>query len=240
MRDAMTRVETLGLFIALLFAATTTAAPTADQAKAKEALKELQEYIGGWKGSGQTKPRPSPRDPFWAETVDWSWRFKKDDAWLAVSTKGGKFIKSGELRYLPPKKLYQLTVTTPEKKTFVFTGKIKDEKLILERLDKDAKEIQQIKMFTTVEGARFNYLVARKADGGTIWKQEYIVGATKIGESLGKAEKKNVCVVSGGVGTMEVKYNGEIYYVCCSGCADAFKENPKKYVDEFKAKKGKK
>ena len=36
-----------------------------------------------------------------------------------------------------------------------------------------------------------------------------------------------------------VQYMGETFYVCCSGCADAFKENPKKYVDEFKAKKKK-
>jgi YHS domain-containing protein len=34
---------------------------------------------------------------------------------------------------------------------------------------------------------------------------------------------------------------GETFYVCCSGCRDAFNENPKKYVDEFKAaKKGQK
>ena len=47
------------------------------------------------------------------------------------------------------------------------------------------------------------------------------------------------CVVSGGRGTTPVQYMGETFYVCCSGCADAFKENPKKYVEEFKAKKKK-
>jgi hypothetical protein len=58
-----------------------------------------------------------------------------------------------------------------------------------------------------------------------------------VGESLGKKETKNECVVSGGLGTMTVSYMGETYYVCCSGCADEFRANPKKYVDEFKAKK---
>jgi len=30
------------------------------------------------------------------------------------------------------------------------------------------------------------------------------------------------------------------YYVCCSGCRDAFNENPEKYIKEFNAKKGQK
>jgi hypothetical protein len=67
-----------------------------------------------------------------------------------------------------------------------------------------------------------------------------MVASTRIGESLGKREKKNECVVSGGVGTMVVTHKGESFYVCCSGCADAFKENPEKYIAEFKAKKAKK
>ena len=39
---------------------------------------------------------------------------------------------------------------------------------------------------------------------------------------------------------MQVSYKGETFWVCCSGCADAFKENPEKYIAEFKAKQGKK
>ncbi|MFM7112038.1 MAG: YHS domain-containing protein, partial [Planctomycetota bacterium] len=45
--------------------------------------------------------------------------------------------------------------------------------------------------------------------------------------------------VSGGAGTSTVSFKGETFYVCCSGCRDAFNENPEKYVKEFKAKKGK-
>src|SRR5439155_27072915 len=63
------------------------------------------------------------------------------------------------------------------------------------------------------------------------------VASTKIGESLGATEKKQECVVSGGVGTMAVSYKGETFYVCCSGCRDEFNANPEKYIKEFKAKK---
>ena len=36
---------------------------------------------------------------------------------------------------------------------------------------------------------------------------------------------------------MPISYKGETFYVCCSGCRDAFNENPEKYIKEFKAKK---
>ncbi|NBS91117.1 MAG: YHS domain-containing protein [Planctomycetota bacterium] len=36
---------------------------------------------------------------------------------------------------------------------------------------------------------------------------------------------------------MPVSYKGETFYVCCSGCKDAFVENPEKFIKEFKAKK---
>jgi YHS domain-containing protein len=211
----------------------------ADKAKVMEGLRELDEFIGGWKGSGSTKPNPRPTDPFWSEKFDWSWRFKGDDVWLSTKS-DGKFFKTAELRYLPARKQYQMTVLTPEGKKLVFEGQYKDDKLMLERTDKEKNQIQQVQMNTVAEGIRFSYRVQSKNIGTTIWRPDYIVSATKEGESLARTEKKNECVVSGGRGTMTVSFMGETYYVCCSGCADAFKENPKKYVDEFKAKKGKK
>jgi hypothetical protein len=214
------------------------AAESADKAASKEALKELQDFIGGWKGNGgPDKPRPGPRDPVWSETVSWSWRFKGDDAWLTLRVKDGKILKSGEMRYLPDKKVYLLTATDPDGKKLVFEGQLKGETLTLERVDPDTKATRQIKMNTAAEGVRFIYRVAHKDKGTTLWKKDYMVACTREGESLGKTEKKNECVVSGGVGTMPVSYKGETYYVCCSGCADAFKENPEKYINEYKAKK---
>jgi len=236
----MKRLLAMGLMMCLLVASAAPAADSADKEKVMDGLRELNEFIGGWKGSGATKPRPTPRDPFWSEEIDWSWRFKGDDVWLSVKTKGGKFMKGAELRYLPAKKLYRMTAETTDGKSLTFDGTFKDDKLTIERIDPATKETQQIRMNTAAEGIRFIYQVQRKAEGATIWKPEVLVATTKLGESLAKAEKKNECVVSGGLGTTPVTFMGETFYVCCSGCADAFRENPKKYVDEFKTKKGKK
>jgi hypothetical protein len=237
----MKRLLALGLVMGLFIStATTPAAPTEVQKKMKTALRELQDFIGGWKGNGQTKVRPGPRDPFWSETVRWGWRFKGDDCWLTVDFNGGKFLKSAEVRYLVKTKMYQLTGTPVEgKDKLVFDGTLNDDKLILERVDPKTKVVQRISMNLAAEGIRLIYRVERKP--GTIWNLEYMVAATKEGEALaGKKAKGPECVVSGGLGTMTVTYNGETFWVCCTGCRDAFNENPKKYVDEYKkAKAGK-
>jgi hypothetical protein len=221
-----------------LFLASSLRADDSDKEDAKEALKELQEYIGVWKGTGQPdKPRPNPRDPIWSEVLDWSWRFKGDDVWLRLDVKNGKQFKRGEVRYLPDKKVYQLTMTDKDNNKLVFLGSIKKEILTWERQEPETKATQQITMNVAGDGVRFIYHVAHREEGKTFWIKDYMVACTKEGESLGKVEKKNECVVSGGVGTMTVMHKGEVFWVCCSGCRDAFNENPEKYIAEFKAKK---
>src|SRR5262249_27359121 len=97
------------------------AADAGSQEASKEALKALNDFIGDWKGSGApvkaTRPAASE---VWTETVSWSWRFKGDDAWLTVTFKDGRHFKAGELRYLPDKKRYQLTLTDKKDKKQVF------------------------------------------------------------------------------------------------------------------------
>lgn len=216
------------------------AATPAEQKQMREALKELQDFIGDWEGAGNPdKVKLTTADPVWEEKVAWSWRFKGDDAWLSIDIKGSKHLKRGEIRYNLSKKAYELNATTVEGKAQVFLGQLKGDVLTFERTDSSSKETQQIRMNTAAEGIRFIYRYARKQPDTTIWKKEYVVATTKKGESLAKREKRPECVVSGGLGTTAVSYMGETFYVCCSGCADAFRENPKKYVDEFKARKKK-
>jgi YHS domain-containing protein len=209
-----------------------------DKAEIMEGLQSLQDFIGQWHANGSPdKPRIDPRDAIWQETLNWAWRFKGDDAWLTLQIKGGKLLKSGELHYLPAKKKYQLTLTGTDDKKRTFDGELKNETLRFEYTDADTKEVQQITMNTAADGVRFIYRIGHKAAGSTLLRKDYLVAATKEGESLASKEKKIECVVSGGLGTIPVSYKGETFYVCCSGCRDAFNENPEKFIAEFKAKK---
>jgi hypothetical protein len=142
------------------------------------------------------------------------------------------------VRYLVSRKVYQLTLTTQDDKKLVFEGKRKGEKLHFERTDPDTKVVDVLKMNLAAEGIRFIYRVEKRK--GTITSFVYQLASTKKGEALARKEKKPECVVSGGVGTSTVSYMGETYWVCCSGCADEFNANPKKYVAEYKAKLAKK
>ncbi len=233
----MKRFLALGLTLGLLaFGLQTFAALPDDPSGAKEALQELQAFIGQWKGEGGPDRPKAPAKDLWSEKIEWSWRFKGDDAWLTMAIKDGKYFKSGELRYVPEKKAYQLTMLDKTDKKEVFEGKLKKDVLTLERTDPSTKQLQQIVMNTAAEGVRFIFRYNTKSAGTTLLKKEYLVQATREGESLGKAEKKNECVVSGGLGTMPITYKGETFYICCSGCRDAFNENPEKYIKEFKAK----
>jgi hypothetical protein len=208
-----------------------------EPATAKEALQALNDFIGEWNGSGGPVKANAPAGSIWKETLNWSWRFKGDDAWLTLDVKNGKYYKGGELRYLPEKKRYQLTLTTKDDKKQAFQGDIVDDVLTVERTDPATKETQQIKMNSAAEGIRLIWLASHKPEGRTLFTKDYQVAANKAGESLGRAEKKNECVVSGGLGTIPVSYGGRTFYVCCSGCKDAFMENPEKYIKEYEAKK---
>jgi hypothetical protein len=209
-----------------------------DNAEIREALQVLQDFIGEWHGNGAPdKPRIDPRDPTWSETLTWTWRFKADDAWLTLEVKDGKLFKSGELHYLPAKKKYQLTALGTDGKKRTYEGEIKNEILKLEGTDLSTREVQQITMNTAGDGVRFIYHVGHKPPGSTLLRKDFVIGATKKGESLATSAKKIECVVSGGLGTIPVSYKGETYYVCCTGCRDAFNENPEKFIAEWKAKK---
>jgi len=233
----MARFLVSGLVIGI-FALANPSARADDKAETKEALQALQDFIGDWQANGSPdKPRIDPRDPTWKETLSWAWRFKGDDAWLTLNVKGGKVLASAELRYLPGKKKYQLTTIAPDGAKRVLEGELKNDLLRFEGTDPETKAVQQITMNTAAEGVRFIYRVGHKPAGSTLLRKDFLVAATKEGETLAAKEKKIECVVSGGLGTIPVSYKGETYYVCCSGCRDAFKDDPEKYIAEFKAKK---
>ncbi len=205
----------------------------------KEALQELNDFIGGWKGSGTSEKN---KTEIWKENLSWSWRFKGQDAWLNIEFKDSKFYKSGEVRYLPEKRHYQMTLTDKAGQRQVFEGVLKKNRLTLERLIPDKKDVQQVVLHTAGEGVRFIWTFSVKPANRTQFVRAYQFGLTKEGENFagGNANKKPECVVTGGLGTSTVSYKGVTYYVCCSGCRDAFNENPEKIIKEYEARKKKK
>jgi YHS domain-containing protein len=186
---------------------------------AKEALQPFNTLIGKWKGTGEPKGPGSEKTDFWIESMDWEWQFKGNDAWLKVVFEKSRNFISGELRFDPVAKNFQLTLRTPAKDSLVFVGAVKDTTATFERQVKE--EAQRI-VFSLLHPNRILYRFDVRAPGRTLFAQQYRVGATKEGV------------------TTPVTYQGATYYVCCSGCRIEFNENPEKYIKEYQAKKAKK
>lgn len=202
----------------------------------KEALQALQEFIGEWKGAGTSDKN---KNEIWKEKANWSWRFKGKDVYLSVDMPQSKNFKGGEVRYLPAKDKYQLTMLDKQGQKQVFEGPLKNSALVLERKNPETKDTEQIKMNIAGGGDRLIYAVLVRPEGRTMFNRQYQVAYTKEGVTFGvEAGKKGPeCVVTGGLGTMPVSYMGQTFYVCCTGCRDAFNENPAKIIAEFRAKK---
>jgi hypothetical protein len=229
-----------GLLLLSLISQASAAEPTS-QKSPKEALQAVQDLIGPWRGTGEPQQgtREEKQKGFWTETIDWAWQFKGEDVFLKAAFEKSKYFTSGELRYVPATDRYRLVLQTAGKETVTFEGELKKRRLILERTDEGRKEIQRL-TFNMLHANRYVYRFEAKPIDQTVFTAVYQVGATKEGVPFASGDGKPVCIVSGGLGTSPVMYKGITYYVCCSGCRDAFMDEPEKYIKEFEAKKNKK
>lgn len=216
--------------------------PTADPtpATAKDALKPFNLFVGTWKGTGVPDTASGKAKEFWSEAIAWEWHFKGDDVWLTATFDKSPHFKTADLRYVLDKKLFTLDVTTTDKQSRTFqgtlaAGKGKEQVLTLERADDAAKTTERL-VFTLLHSNRYLYRLDTKPTAAASFARQFQVGATKDGESFADVPKGPECVVSGGAGTIRVSHGGKTYYVCCSGCRDAFKDEPEKYVKEHEAK----
>jgi hypothetical protein len=232
----------LALAVCLLavFSLTTPAEDPPAKRTPREALRALNDLIGAWRGTGEpsTGTREEKQRNFWTEGITWEWQLKGDDAYLKAAFDKGKYFTAAELRYRPDDDKFQLKATTAAKESVTFEGTLKDKRLTLERTDEKTNETQRL-VVSLLHFNRYVYTYEVKPAEKAAFSPVYRVGATKEGVAFAGPDDKPECVVSGGLGTIPVSYKGKTYYVCCSGCRDAFKEEPDKYIQEFEARKAK-
>lgn len=216
----------------------TAAAEPAARPTPKEALQAFNDLIGPWRATGT--PEGTQREKqkgFWQEAHQWEWQFKGADVCLRVTIERGKHFKSGELRFLPDKDQYEFKAATTDGQTLTFAGAVKDHTLNLERQDDKTRETQRL-VFSLIHSNRFLCRYETKPADKSLFTRIYQVGAVKEDVPFaGPGDASPECVVSGGKGTIKVVYKSQTYYVCCSGCRDAFKDDPEKYIKENEEKK---
>lgn len=212
----------------------------------KKALKPIQVVLGPWHAIIDKSKE--------YEDLQWVWDWKTDRAQpaLAMATKeDGAYFKTMRLTYLVEEEKFQMTVADKEGKQRVLQGAFTEEptdkpgedkkqtpqrtfKLLLTETG-DAKDRWQIVM-NQQENNR--YLLELSRLRGKNFVRFDTVASQREGTSFALNDsdfKEKTCVISQGLGTIQVSHKGKSYWVCCSGCKAAFEEDPDKWIAKFEA-----
>jgi YHS domain-containing protein len=216
-----------------------TAAPSGNDANAqhqaaKEALAQFNSLIGGWRGVGQ--PRRGSAAGSWQETASWVWDFSQPAPAIRYEVSDGKLLKEARLTFDPSAGLFHAAVTLADGTTRDYAGKLADDRLLLESQPDAKHEVYRITV-TRLNEKRTVVLFEKKRAAAHTPSRVAEVGYTREGTRLAvEGADGPECVVTGGKGTIQVSYKGQTYYVCCSGCKQAFHENPEKILAEYRAR----
>ena len=216
------------------------AAQTDKEARAamQEALAEFNPLVGGWRGVGQ--PVRNSNKGSWSETAEWVWEINKDHVGIRYSVKDGKLLTTALLTWDPEHKRFVLKATLPDKSERVYTGTASDKKLTLEsELDRDGAVHQLV--VTRLREIRTLVLFQVRQKEQRQFTRVAEVGYTREGERLAEEGVGGPeCIVTGGKGTMSRVYQGKTYWFCCTGCLEAFLDDPDGIIAAAEEKAAKK
>ncbi|HQZ69248.1 MAG TPA: hypothetical protein PLY87_29375 [Planctomycetaceae bacterium] len=208
-------------------------------------LQPLQVLLGKWRGTTRRN-----YDDFKAVDIhEWVWdlRSKPEQPALTIQSDKSPYIKSGRITWDTEQNKFALTVSDPSGETRQFTGDFtepvheivgSDDKLHkVFRLEfnqnpgEDKSELWQL-AFAQQENNRYLLEVAKRRAKADFTRYDTVStqreGTSFAVSDTGYADK--TCIISEGLGTMEVTYKGRSYWVCCSGCKAAFEEDPETWI----------
>lgn len=230
----------------------------------KAALAPLQVFVGGWRGVGQVRRGSS--QGAWTENADWSWKFADGRAAIVFDAPHGKYYRSGRLTPGKQAGTFELSVSAPadkqpsadasdagdaasadeaaEQAADRFLGKLdKNHQLVLvnERRERsnEADGVARVSIRTVADGDRLIVLYEKRLPGQDRFARLAEVGYTRKGVAFAAGSGQPECVVTGGLGTIEVEHGGKKYYVCCTGCRDLFQDDPEGALADYRERRSK-
>ncbi len=217
------------------------------------ALQPFQVLLGQWRWIAKKSFGNSVQT---GADLEWIWDFQIDPnrPALKAATAGNPYFRILWLTWLPEDDKFQLTAKTAEGDVRVLRGTWTDSGEPKE--ESDGRKVQhtyklQLSQVTPESGDQWlislnqldnnQYLIdlSRRPAAG---KQPALLAnirQQRLGTSFAVADSDNPgpkCIISGGLGTMNVEYQGKSYPVCCSGCAAAFKDDPERWLARLAAK----
>ena len=221
-------------FVLLVVLLASVADRRGDQVSGKRALSKLQDYVGQWRGVGQV--RRGSTQGAWSEMAEWAWKFQAGNASLTFQVADAKYFETGTLRAIEGDAAYELLAESDDTK-LRYIGRLEDSgTLILSAADAPSGKPARISIRQVADGKRMLVLFERRV-GDDRYLRMAEVGYTRQGSNFGKGTNYIECIVTGGVGTMPVTYDGKTYYVCCTGCRDLFNDDPAAAIAEYRERK---
>ena len=213
----------------------------ANRPEVPKELQELSDLIGSWRGTGTLAQKTKePGGGSWSEKMDWFWDFKSAQPTLQLRIASGRFFTAGVLSFDPKAQKYQLTLTTTPKTKLSFQGLWQNRQLTFERDVPETNETQRL-VIKLLHQSRLLYRLETKPKESKTFIRVFEVGSTKEGVAFANdPNQATECVVTGGAGTIAVTYQGQTYYVCCTGCLEAFREDPDGIMKAYFERKKKK
>lgn len=199
-----------------------------------EALREFNGLIGGWRGIGQVKRGSS--QGAWQEKAEFVWELKPKSTGIRINVEDGKEWKTALLNFDESTKQFHLAATLPDDSTRSYRGKLEEKKLVLEGVDSN-KDVHRLTL-TMLNENRLLILFEKRPEQQSFFTRVGEVGYQRQGTKIAAVGGTGpVCVVTGGAGTIAVTYQGKTYYVCCTGCRDAFNDDPAGTLAAYEKKK---
>jgi hypothetical protein len=206
--------------------------PLADEARreAQEALSEFNSLIGEWRGVGQ--PRRGSNQGAWRQNAEWVWDFEPESVGVRYAVSDGKLVNTARVTWDAAAKEYVLSLSTPESEQRVYRGRKDGERFVLTSAADDDGLTHRVTI-TQLNEKRTLVLHEKRSAGQQSFFRVAEVGYTREGTRLAAPGGGGPeCIVTGGTGTMTVLHKGKTYYVCCTGCRQAFEADPEGIIAE--------
>lgn len=228
-----------------------TLSPEEHRRQLLEAMMPLQVLLGTWHGTtqrevGQFKVTDEP---------SWIWDFRTDrnQPALVMNSAASPYLRSARLTYLTDRQIFRLEGKDPEGQIRVLEGTFSEPvqefqgddqkmhvkyKLELTQTAPSGDRDQWRIILNQQENNRYLQEMAKKR--GTSYLRIDTVATQRQGTSFAKSDAgygEKECVISGGLGTIQLSYKGKSYWVCCTGCKAAFEEDPASWIAEYEKKK---
>jgi len=208
-------------------------------------LQPLQVLLGQWRGTTRREFQNFKA----VDSHEWVWDLRTNPSQPALIVQSDKspYLKAGRLTWDMQLQQFVLTATDGEGRERRLSGDYSEAPHEITGSDDKQHRVFRLvlnEQRTGQEGEQWQLALAQqennryllevgKRRGTAAFARYDTVSTQREGTSFALSDTdyaEKACIISEGLGTMELTWKGRSYWVCCSGCKSAFEEEPDKWI----------